>query len=148
MADIWILKMKKDPDICFINPGVEVENPEKRRLYGTIDMFPATLASLGVKIEDNRLGLGSNLSVIYIVKKESDSEESTSSGKRKSYYLEQKQDKSTETAYYETTIDLNQVKLSKNSSDPLTFTIQVKNGEGTTYSLQGPTIDPSQYLNN
>lgn len=82
------------------------------------------------------------------MKKESDSEENTSSGKRKSYYLEQKQDKSTETAYYETTIDLNQVKLSKNSSDPLTFTIQVKNGEGTTYSLQGPTIDPSHYPNN
>ena len=34
---------------------------EKNRLFSPIDMFPTTLASLGVKIEGNRLGLGANL---------------------------------------------------------------------------------------
>ena len=34
---------------------------EKERLFSTLDMFPTTLASLGVKIEGNRLGLGVNL---------------------------------------------------------------------------------------
>lgn len=29
--------------------------------YSTLDMFPTTLASLGVKIEGDRLGLGTNL---------------------------------------------------------------------------------------
>ena len=31
------------------------------RKYSTLDMFPTTLAALGVKIEGNRLGLGTNL---------------------------------------------------------------------------------------
>jgi phosphoglycerol transferase len=34
---------------------------EKNRLFSTLDMFPTTLASLGVEIEGNRLGLGVNL---------------------------------------------------------------------------------------
>jgi len=34
---------------------------EKNRLFSSFDMFPTTLASLGVKIEGNRLGLGVNL---------------------------------------------------------------------------------------
>ncbi|WP_125578144.1 LTA synthase family protein [Lapidilactobacillus mulanensis] len=34
---------------------------EKNRTFGTFDMFPTTLAALGVKIEGNRLGLGTNL---------------------------------------------------------------------------------------
>lgn len=34
---------------------------EKQRLFSTLDMFPTTLASLGVKIEGDRLGLGVNL---------------------------------------------------------------------------------------
>ena len=31
------------------------------REFSVLDMFPTTLASLGVEIEGNRLGLGSNL---------------------------------------------------------------------------------------
>lgn len=34
---------------------------EKNRLFSTLDMFPTTLASLGAKIEGNKLGLGVNL---------------------------------------------------------------------------------------
>lgn len=34
---------------------------EKNRLFSTLDMFPTTLASLGVEIEGNKLGLGVNL---------------------------------------------------------------------------------------
>jgi phosphoglycerol transferase len=43
--------------VCFINPDAEVKSPDKTRLYGTIDMFPTTLAALGVQIDGNRLGL-------------------------------------------------------------------------------------------
>lgn len=45
---------------CIINPAVEPVN-EKNREFGTFDMFPTTLAALGVEIEGDRLGLGTNL---------------------------------------------------------------------------------------
>ena len=44
----------------YINVPVEVKENATRN-YTTFDMFPTTLASLGVKIEGNRLGLGTNL---------------------------------------------------------------------------------------
>ena len=34
---------------------------EKNRQFGTIDLFPTTLAALGVKIDGDRLALGTNL---------------------------------------------------------------------------------------
>ena len=43
-----------------INSSIEPIN-EKNRLFTPFDMFPTTLASLGVEIEGNRLGLGVNL---------------------------------------------------------------------------------------
>ena len=43
-----------------INSSIEPIN-EKNRLFTPFDMFPTTLASLGVKIEGNKLGLGVNL---------------------------------------------------------------------------------------
>lgn len=45
---------------AFINPAVEPEK-EKNRKFTTLDMFPSILASMGVGIEGNRLGLGTNL---------------------------------------------------------------------------------------
>ncbi|MBQ1376758.1 MAG: LTA synthase family protein, partial [Lachnospiraceae bacterium] len=45
---------------CFINAAVKPAR-EKNRQFGTFDMFPTTLAALGVKIEGNRLALGTNL---------------------------------------------------------------------------------------
>lgn len=45
----------------FINSAVEPMNKSRTRSYTTLDMFPTTLASLGVSIKDNRLGLGTNL---------------------------------------------------------------------------------------
>ena len=45
---------------CIINPAVEPLR-EKNREFGTFDMFPTTLAALGVQIEGDRLGLGTNL---------------------------------------------------------------------------------------
>lgn len=44
----------------YINPAAELETTEKRN-YTTFDDFPTTLAALGVKIDGNRLGLGTNL---------------------------------------------------------------------------------------
>lgn len=55
-----------DPDYvrtnynCFINAAAEPVS-QKNRQFGTIDMFPTTLAAMGVQIEGNRLGLGTNL---------------------------------------------------------------------------------------
>ena len=44
----------------FINSSVE-SGRFKNRKFNTMDYFPTTLGSLGVKIEGNRLGLGTNL---------------------------------------------------------------------------------------
>lgn len=46
---------------AYINSAVSVENEEMIRDYSTMDQYPTTLASLGVIIEGNRLGLGTNL---------------------------------------------------------------------------------------
>ena len=45
---------------CIINPAVEPLN-EKNREFGTFDLFPTTLAAMGVQIQGDRLGLGTNL---------------------------------------------------------------------------------------
>lgn len=45
----------------YINSAVEPQNSEQKREYSTFDNFPTTLASLGVQIEGDRLGLGTNL---------------------------------------------------------------------------------------
>ena len=45
---------------CIINSPVEPVQ-EKNRLFGTYDLMPTTLGALGVTIEGNRLGLGTNL---------------------------------------------------------------------------------------
>ncbi len=44
----------------YINPSSEPVNPDRRE-YSTLDTFPTTLAAIGVNIEGNRLGLGTNL---------------------------------------------------------------------------------------
>ena len=48
---------------CIINPapGVVAEKGETDRAFGTFDMFPTTLAAMGVTIPGNRLALGTNL---------------------------------------------------------------------------------------
>ena len=44
----------------FINSAIPDTN-SKNRQFSTLDMFPTVLASIGVEIEGNRLGLGTNL---------------------------------------------------------------------------------------
>ena len=44
----------------YINSAVQPETEDYRE-YSTMDNFPTTLASLGVEISGNRLGLGTNL---------------------------------------------------------------------------------------
>lgn len=46
--------------VCILNSAVEVEKPARRE-YTTYDLFPTTLAAMGVQIKGNRLGLGTNL---------------------------------------------------------------------------------------
>lgn len=46
---------------AFINSSIQPAHPEKERFYSTLDLFPTTLASLGVSIEGDRLALGTNL---------------------------------------------------------------------------------------
>lgn len=45
---------------CIINSKISAQNT-KNRLFSALDMYPTTLASLGVEIEGDRLGLGINL---------------------------------------------------------------------------------------
>ena len=45
----------------FLNADAQPEEPDRKRLYSTLDQFPTTLAALGCRIEGNRLGLGTNL---------------------------------------------------------------------------------------
>jgi phosphoglycerol transferase len=45
---------------AFINSSADGKNYYNRE-FSVIDMFPTTLASIGVKIQGNRLGLGTNL---------------------------------------------------------------------------------------
>lgn len=45
---------------CIINSAVEPIQ-EKERKFAGFDMFPTTLAAMGVELEDDRLGLGTNL---------------------------------------------------------------------------------------
>lgn len=45
---------------CFLNSAVEPVN-SKNRVFTQLDMFPSTLAAMGVQIEGNRLGMGVNL---------------------------------------------------------------------------------------
>jgi phosphoglycerol transferase len=47
--------------VSVINAPIEVEDPTRMREFSTLDMFPTTLAALGVEIYGNRLGLGTNL---------------------------------------------------------------------------------------
>ena len=46
---------------AFINAAAQPKQPEKERIYSTFDIFPTTLASLGVAIDGDRLALGTNL---------------------------------------------------------------------------------------
>ena len=46
---------------CYINSAAEPQMKDKRRVFSTFDNFPTTLAAMGVKIEGERLGLGTNL---------------------------------------------------------------------------------------
>lgn len=56
-----------DPDYerkvytTYINAATQPEDPEWRRNFSTFDQFPTTLAGLGVQIDGERLGLGTNL---------------------------------------------------------------------------------------
>ena len=45
---------------CFINSVIETSN-NKNRKFTSMDMFPTTLAVVGVDIDGDRLGLGANL---------------------------------------------------------------------------------------
>ena len=47
--------------VSVINAPITVEDPTLTREFSTLDMFPTTLAALGVEIYGNRLGLGTNL---------------------------------------------------------------------------------------
>ncbi len=45
---------------CFIHPAAEASK-EKNRQFGSFDLFPTTLSALGVKIDGDRLALGTDL---------------------------------------------------------------------------------------
>ena len=46
---------------CYINSAAQPMNPDQKRVFSTLDNFPTTLGAMGVYIEGDRLGLGTNL---------------------------------------------------------------------------------------
>ncbi len=46
---------------AIINSRIEANDREKNRVYTPLDLFPTTLGALGVEIDGDRLGLGTNL---------------------------------------------------------------------------------------
>lgn len=46
---------------AYVNSAIEPVDPSRKREFSTFDNFPTTLASLGVEISGERLGLGTNL---------------------------------------------------------------------------------------
>ena len=64
MSKKFFKKLDKDyirtPYNCFINPVIEAQN-NKNRDFAIFDFCPTILASIGVKIKGDRLGLGTNL---------------------------------------------------------------------------------------
>ena len=46
---------------AYINPAVSPADPHARRTYSTMDAFPTTLAAMGVQIDGEKLGLGTNV---------------------------------------------------------------------------------------
>lgn len=81
----------------YINSAVETDN-NKNREFTTFDYFPTTLAALGVKIQGNRLGLGTNLF----------SDKKTLSEKYGNDYINDELSK--RSTYYDACINLNQCK--------------------------------------
>jgi phosphoglycerol transferase len=63
-ADFWddIGDYERRTYNCFINlPDTVNTDHVKWREFTTVDLFPTTLAALGVDIEGDRLGLGTNI---------------------------------------------------------------------------------------
>lgn len=56
----YLIDTKRTIYNAFINANIE-NNNTKNGLFNSFDMLPTTLASLGVKIEGDKLGLGTNL---------------------------------------------------------------------------------------
>lgn len=81
----------------YLNSAVETNNTSNRD-FTTFDYYPTTLASLGVKIEGNRLGLGTNLF----------SDKKTLSEKYGNDYIDKELRK--KSAYYDACINLSQCK--------------------------------------
>ena len=74
---------------CFINADAGTADPERRRSYTTLDIFPTTLAAMGVKIEGDRLGLGTNLFSSEDTLYETYGDEMDAELNRRSLFLEQ-----------------------------------------------------------
>ena len=49
-----------EPSNAFINPAVQPTRATNRQ-FATFDMYPSTLAALGVTVDGDRMGLGTNL---------------------------------------------------------------------------------------
>lgn len=47
--------------VCYINSSADPEKGSRSREYATFDLFPTTMAALGIKFEGDKLGLGTNL---------------------------------------------------------------------------------------
>jgi len=54
-------KQQYDKKVVNLIINSQVKTEKTNRAYSTMDLYPTTLAALGVKIEGNKLALGTNL---------------------------------------------------------------------------------------
>ncbi|MDO4804391.1 MAG: sulfatase-like hydrolase/transferase [Lachnospiraceae bacterium] len=89
---------------CYINADTELSDAERKRDYTTLDNFPTTLAAMGVKIEGERLGLGTNLFSAEDTLYEKYGDEMDAELARRSLFMEQVSEFDPETQAYKNAI--------------------------------------------
>ena len=90
---------------CYINADADLEETIRERSYTTFDDFPTTLAAMGVEIEGDRLGLGTNLFSTEDTLYEAYGDEMDTELNRRSLFMEQVSEFDPNTKAYKDIVD-------------------------------------------
>ena len=101
---------------CYINADVEPEDPSRERIYTTMDNFPTTLAAMGVTIEGDRLGLGTNLFSSQDTLYETYGDELDAELSRRSLFMEQASEFDPNTQAYKNAVIMYKARYGDDSS--------------------------------
>ncbi len=101
---------------CCINADAEPVDAKSERSYTTMDLFPTTLAAMGVKIEGDRLGLGTNLFSSEDTLYETYGKEMDEELNRRSLFMEQVSEFDPNTQAYKDAVTMYEAKYGTDSS--------------------------------